>query len=94
MGMQFKGSDVDGKSYVNNEREQYKKRTGFTDTQYYKIVTLSCKFYIQGFETGQDIQGNPLSEEEISICKMLYDKMQGEIALAREKHMLDKEEQS
>lgn len=92
MGKYFKGSDVDGKSYVNNEREQYKKRTGFTDTQYYKIVTLSCKFYIQGFETGKDIQGNPLSEEEISICKMLYDKMQGEIALAKEKHMLDEEQ--
>ncbi|HDR3499604.1 TPA: hypothetical protein QCN48_005062 [Bacillus toyonensis] len=94
MGINFKGSDVDGKSYVNNEREQYKKRTGFTDTQYYKIVSLSCKFYIQGYETGKDIQGNPLSEEEISICKMLYDKMQGEIALAKEKHMLDREEQS
>jgi len=42
----------------------------------------------------RNIQGNPLSEEEISICKMLYDKMQGEIALAKEKFILDKEEQS
>lgn len=90
----FKGSDVDGNAYKDNEREQYKKRTGFTDTDYYKIVTLSCKLYKQGYETSKDIEGNDLSEEEISICKMLYGKMQNEIKLAEDKFNKDREEQS
>ncbi|MDA2738404.1 hypothetical protein PDQ75_24945 [Bacillus cereus group sp. Bc015] len=80
--MKFKKSDVDGNAYIDDQREQYKKRTGFTDTQYYKVVTLSCKFYLQAVETGKDIKGNQLSEEDISICEMLYNKMQKEIAIA------------
>ncbi len=90
----FKGSDVDGNAYIEKEREDYKKRTGFNDTQYYKIVTMSQKFYKQGFETGKDVLGNALSEEEISICKMLYDRMHGEIELARDKFNKDNKEQS
>jgi hypothetical protein len=65
-------------------REEYKQRTGFTDSDYYKVVSLSMKFYQQGAETGKDVLGNPLTEEEVQICKGLIVKMTKEIALAEE----------
>jgi hypothetical protein len=69
---------------VDHNREGYKKRNNFTDSDYYKIVSLSMKFYEQGVKYGKDIAGNDLTEEEIKICDMLIEKMIKEMALTKE----------
>lgn len=75
----------DNYDYVGHQREQYKKRTGFTDSDYYKVVTLSMKFYKQAVEHRKDISGHELTDEEVNICESLIIKMNKEIALAKKK---------
>jgi hypothetical protein len=75
----------DNYNMVDHQRDEYKKRTGFNDTQYFKVVSLSMKFYKQAVEHGKDISGNELSEEEINICAGLVQKMTKEIELAKKK---------
>jgi hypothetical protein len=69
------------KQYKNHTREEYKKRNNFTDSDYYKIVSFSVKLYEQCAETGRDVLGEDLTEEEINIAKMLIKRMQGELKL-------------
>jgi hypothetical protein len=83
---------MQGKDYINDQREMYKERNDFTNTDYYKIVSLSMKFYKQGAETGKDMYGNNLTDEEIKICEMLVKKMTVEIAEA-EKNFMKEDEQ-
>jgi len=71
-------------SVVDHNREGYKARNNFTDSDYYKIVSLSMKFYRQGVEYGKDIAGNDLTEEEIKICEILIEKMIKEMAITKE----------
>ncbi|MGG0487205.1 hypothetical protein ABEY65_28045 [Priestia aryabhattai] len=71
--------------YVGHQREAYKQRTGFTDTDYFKVVSLSMKFYKQAVEHRRDISGHELTEEEINICAGLIQKMTKEIELAKQK---------
>ncbi|MDR7207650.1 hypothetical protein [Priestia megaterium] len=69
---------------VDHNREGYKQRNNFTDSDYFKIVSLSMKFYRQGVEYGKDIAGNDLTEEEIKICEILIEKMKREMAITKE----------
>ena len=69
---------------ADHNREGYKKRNNFNDSDYYKIVSLSMKFYRQGVEYGKDIAGNDLTEEEIKICGILIEKMTREMAITKE----------
>ncbi|MHC5291050.1 hypothetical protein ACYSTM_21080 [Bacillus licheniformis] len=77
------------KSYIDYERDEFKKSNDFTDTVYYKIVSFSLKLYTQGFETHRDILGNVLTAEEIQLCETLINKMKKELDVYKEK--FDKE---
>jgi hypothetical protein len=80
--------------YRNHTREEYKKRNSFTDSDYYKIVSFSMKLYKQCAETGKDVLGNALPQEEIKIAENLIVRMTREIALAEEQFNADKENSS
>jgi hypothetical protein len=81
--------EVNKNDFKDHNREEYKQRTGFTDTQYYKVVSLSLKFYEQAGKTGKDIEGNDLTPEEIAICNGLVSKMKNEMALHEEQFIKD-----
>jgi len=88
--------DIEGVYTMNNKfkdhvREEYKKRNGFTDSDYYKIVSFSMKLYKQCAETGKDVLGNELPLEEIKIAENLIVRMTKEIAMAEEQFNKDKE---
>lgn len=80
--------------FVNHVREEYKRRNNFSDTDYYKIVSFSVKLYEQCAETGKDVLGADLSEEEIKIAKGLIVRMQGELKLHEEQFNADRENEN
>jgi hypothetical protein len=84
--------EINKHDYRDHNRQEYKQRTGFNDTQYYKVVSLSLKFYEQAVKTGKDIEGNSLTPEEIAICDGLVSKMKREMELHREQFLKDQEE--
>jgi hypothetical protein len=80
---------MQGKEYINHAREEYKKRNNFTDTDYYKIVSFSVKLYKQCAETGKDVLGNDLTEEEVKMSEMLIKRMTGELKMNEEEFLKD-----
>ncbi|WP_045513865.1 hypothetical protein [Bacillus amyloliquefaciens] len=87
----FEGVGKD--SYTDFLRQEYKKRNSFSDTFYYKVVDFSVKLYKQAVKVGNDIEGNPLSPEEIAIADTLIKRMAVELELHRESFERDQEEQ-
>lgn len=87
----YDGMGKDG--YTNYVREGYKKRNNFSDTDYYKVVSFSVKLYKQAVKVKKDIEGNPLSPEEIAVADNLIKRMAGELELHREAFERDQEEQ-
>ncbi|MFX5502489.1 hypothetical protein ACM5ME_21205 [Bacillus subtilis] len=87
----FEGVGKD--SYTDFLRQEYKKRNSFSDTFYYKIVDFSVKLYTQAVKVGNDIEGNPLSPEEIAIAETLIKRMAVELELHREAFERDQEGQ-
>lgn len=88
----FDGMSKDG--YTNHVREDYKKRNNFSDTDYYKIVSFSVKLYKQAVKVKNDIEGNPLSPEEVAIADNLIKRMAKELELHREAFERDQEERA
>jgi len=80
--------------FVNHVREEYKQRHNFTDTDYYKIVSFSVKLYKQCAETGKDVFGNDLTEEEVQISKNLITRMTGDLKMYEEQFNADQEKSS
>lgn len=79
--------------YTDYVRKGYKERNQFSDTDYYKVVSFSVKLYKQAVKVGNDIEGNPLSPEEIGIADNLINRMAKELDLHREAFERDQEEQ-
>jgi len=77
--------------FVNHVRDEYKARHNFSDTDYYKIVSFSVKLYKQCAETGKDVLGNDLTEEEIKISKGLITRMTGDLKMYEEQFNADSE---
>ena len=77
--------------FVNHVREEYKQRHNFTDTDYYKIVSFSVKLYKQCAETGKDVFGNALTEEEVQISKGLITRMSGDLKMYEDQFNADRE---
>ena len=77
--------------FVNHVREEYKERHNFSDTDYYKIVSFSVKLYKQCAETGKDVFGDTLSEEEVQISKNLITRMTGDLKMYEEQFNEDRE---
>jgi hypothetical protein len=78
--------------FKDHTREEYKQRHNFTDTDYYKIVSFSVKLYKQCAETGKDVFGNDLTEEEIKISKGLITRMSGDLKMYEEQFNKDRNE--
>ena len=77
--------------FVNHVKEEYKERHNFSETDYYKIVSFSVKLYKQCAETGKDVFGNDLTEEEIKISKGLITRMTGDLKMYEEQFNADSE---
>jgi hypothetical protein len=85
----FEGVDAD--DFKTYEREEYKKRNDFNDTDYYKVVSFSMKLYQQAVSEKKDMLGEPFSKEELAIAANLIERMTGELAMHREAFEKDKE---